>query len=170
MGGVTIQLRPAGPSDLDGVVAVFQACWTTSYAAVLPAALVAVTTPDRSRALWSRVLADAAPGEVMVAVDDRTIRGVTRWAVADTASSGWVHSLYVDPAAQGRGIGRQLLDAAERAIVSAGATSARLWVFAANAPSRAFYASCGWSPDGTTRVEDDFGEAEIAMAKELAPR
>lgn len=162
---VSIGLRPADHADLDGIVAVFQGCWTASYGAVLPPELVAAMTPARSRSLWSRVLAEAGPGEVIVAVGGSAILGVTRWAGGEI---GWVHSLYVDPAAQGLGIGRQLLGSAERAITAAGARVARLWVFAANAPSHAFYRSCGWTPDGTTRIEDEFGEPEIGMLKELS--
>lgn len=170
MSGATIELRPAGPADLDAVVAVFHGCWSTSYAAVLPAELVARMTPDRSRSLWTRVLADAAPGEVVVAVAGGTVAGVTRWSVADAASTGWVHSLYVNPTAQGHGIGRRLLTAAEQAIGSAGATTGRLWVFAANEPSLSFYSRSGWSADGTTRVEDEFGEPELGMTKALPAR
>lgn len=166
----TIRLRPAGHDDLDAVVTVFRSCWSTSYAPVMPPALVATMTPDRARSLWFRALREAAPGEIVVAVRDRVIVGVTRWAVPDTAAPGWVHSLYVDPASQGLGVGRLLLGAAEQAIAGGGASAARLWVFAANAPSRRFYEARGWSADGTTRVEAEFGEPEIGMAKELTGR
>lgn len=170
MTGATIELRAADHADIDDVVAVFQACWSTSYAAVLPSELVAAMTPKRSRSLWTRVLAEASPGEVIVAVTDGAIAGVTRWAVAGADSPGWVHSLYVDPTSQGLGVGRRLLGAAEEAITSAGVSAARLWVFAANEPSLAFYATCGWSPNGSTRVEDEFGEPEIGMTKVLKER
>lgn len=170
MRGDQISLRPAGRTDLDAVIAVFRACWSTSYASVLPPDLVAAMTPDRSRSLWTRVLDEADAGEVIVAETGGVIAGVTRWAVPDGESPGWVHSLYVDPVAQGLGIGRRLLSATEQAIVSAGAAAARLWVFEANGPSRSFYATCGWSPDGTTRVEDEFGEPEIGLTKALIER
>ena len=47
----------------------------------------------------------------------------------------------------------------------AGVTAGRLWVFAANSPSIAFYTAHGWAPDGSTRVEAEFGEPEIGLAK-----
>ena len=165
MASDSIVLRPAMATDLDAITGVFQACWSTSYAAVLPTHLVAAMSTERARTLWSRVLIEAAPGDVVVAVSDGDVAGVTRWEVAAGASHGWVHSLYVDPSAHGRGIGGRLLDAAETAIGRAGVTAGRLWVFAANSPSIAFYTAHGWAPDGSTRVEAEFGEPEIGLAK-----
>ena len=164
---MTVTLRDATPDDLDGVVAVFLGCWHVTYAETLPAATIAAMTTPGARALWSRVLGESAPGEVIVAVARRAdgpiaIAGVTRWA-----PSGWVHSLYVDPAAQGTGVGSQLLAEATRRIGRAGAATAHLWVFRDNAAGRRFYGRHGWSPDGTTRVEEEFGAPELRLTRPL---
>ena len=162
-----VTLRDARPDDLDGIVAVFLGCWHVTYAEALPAATVAAMTPAGARALWSRVLGEGAPGEVIVADARRAdggtaIAGVTRWS-----PSGWVHSLYVDPAAQGTGVGSQLLAEATRRIGLAGAATAHLWVFRDNAAGRRFYGRHGWSPDGTTRVEEEFGAPELRLTRPL---
>ena len=164
---VTVTLRDARPDDLDGIVAVFLGCWHVTYAETLPAATVAAMTTAGARALWSRVLGEGAPGEVIVArarrADGETaIAGVTRWS-----PSGWVHSLYVDPAAQGTGVGSLLLAEATRRIGRAGAATAHLWVFRDNAAGRRFYGRHGWSPDGTTRVEEEFGAPELRLTRPL---
>ena len=65
--------------------------------------------------------------------------------------AGYISSLYVSPKLQGGGVGRLLLAEAERELRDAGARTARLWVFAENAPSHAFYLRQGWQSDG--RVE-----------------
>ena len=46
----------------------------------------------------------------------------------------WLDSLYVDPRAQGRGVGSALLD-----LVKATRESFGLWVFVSNTPAREFY-------------------------------
>jgi serine-type D-Ala-D-Ala carboxypeptidase len=165
----TVTLRDARPDDLEGIVAVFLGCWHVTYAETLPAATVAAMTPAGAWALWSRVLGESAPGEVIVAevrhADGETaVAGVSRWA-----PSGWIHSLYVDPAAQGTGIGSLLLAESSRRIGRAGATTAHLWVFRDNSAGRRFYGRHGWSPDGTTRVEAEFGAPELRLTRLLEP-
>lgn len=173
MRSATTSIRDATRADADGVVAVFLGCWSVSYSTVLPTSLVEGMTRTRAEALWTRVLADAANGEVIVAEKAAIggdIVGVTRWAVEANESGrpdGAVHSLYVAPAAQGRGIGAMLLRAAIERLTDSGVETARLWVFRDNAPSIAFYRRSGWLPDGGTRVHVEFGEPEIRLAKVL---
>jgi len=77
-----------------------------------------------------------------------------------------VFSLYVDPDAQGGGVGRRLLG--KRMLVRGpGARGGDAWVFEANAPARTFYALHGWLPDGATRVEPDFGEPEVRLRRSV---
>lgn len=163
---MNIVLREASLDDLEQVVEVFLACWRGSYAAVLPEALVALMTDEQADVLWRRVLASTT-GTTVVAVADDRILGLTRYDAS--GPQGAVHSLYVSPEAQGLGLGTKLLDHATAAFLAAGQTGAELWVFAGNAPSIAFYGSRGWLPDGTTRVEEQFGEPELRLRKDLVP-
>jgi GNAT superfamily N-acetyltransferase len=162
-----IEIRAVEDGDLPGVVETFLACWRLSYGLVLPGELIAKMSDAGAQELWTRVLADAAPGEVVVATAEGSILGVSRIAVVDTR--GWLHSLYVHPAEQGRGVGGRLLAAAESALLLAGARDASLWVFRDNAPSLAFYRSHGWLTDGRERTESSFGEPELGLSKVLAP-
>lgn len=163
---MSVALRPATGSDLDAVVAVFLACWRESYAAQLPERLVASMTDAGATALWGAVL-ERPDRTVVVAVDDDRVTGVVGFA--PDGDVGTVHSLYVAPDAQGHGTGRALLDHAARQLARAGVREARLWVFADNAPSVRFYRGQGWAPDGTTRVEAEFGELELRLARSLEP-
>lgn len=153
---MSVTLRTATPADLDAIVQVFLGCWRTSYASVLPSELVESMTDGRARAMWQRALT-STDGVTIVAEVDGHVRGVTRH------SRDCVHSLYVDPAAQGQRLGTRLLDAAVASMRAGGATRLRLWVFADNAPSIAFYRSRGWLPDGTTRVQPEFGQRELRL-------
>ena len=62
--------------------------------------------------------------------------------------TGEVPAIYVDPAAVGTGIGRELFAEAAVALQEAGFTRATLWVLEANASARRFYEKAGWSWDG----------------------
>jgi GNAT superfamily N-acetyltransferase len=56
--------------------------------------------------------------------------------------------LYVDPAAQGAGVGSALLEHAVQALRAAGHAEAVLWVLEENGHARGFYEQRGWLPDG----------------------
>ncbi|HEY9408512.1 MAG TPA: GNAT family N-acetyltransferase [Jiangellaceae bacterium] len=163
--GDAVLVRAADPDDLAAIVAVFRQCWTQSYAVVLPKALIARLDEPASVELWRGVLDDSPRGSVLVAEDAGEVLGVTRFRTSGTA--GHVSSLYVAPSTQGRGVGRTLLTAAVAAMVDGGAVEATLWVFAANAPSRTFYTRMGWTPDGETRVQEQFGEPEVRLRRSL---
>lgn len=175
-------VRPAAPGDLDAVVATFLACWRVNYGAAFGPLLTSRMDHARGRALWEKVFAEQATtaGEktvtlVAVAAEHGTaagqtcgpsIGGVTRFERIDHQTAE-VHSLYVSPQVQGAGLGRLLLTAACERACDLGATQARLWVFANNEPSLGFYRSQGWSPDGTKRVQPEFGEPEVRLRRTL---
>lgn len=164
------RFRPATMNDLEDIVAVFLLCWRESYPAVLPQRLVDAMTDQEASDLWTRVLRESQPGDVIVAESAQappaTVLGVARIAVG-TAGQGSVHSLYVSPRAQGMGVGSQLLSTACDALSASRVEAAGLWVFQDNAPSIAFYRHHGWLPDGQTRVQEAFGEPEIRLSKTL---
>ncbi|MFJ2504254.1 GNAT family N-acetyltransferase [Microbacterium sp. NPDC087592] len=165
---MSLQVRPATPDDLSGVLEVFLACWRESYRGVLRDAAIDAMTDERAEALWRRVLADPV-GVVLVAERDGEIVGITRYAATPGDGDrvdGAVHSLYVSPRAHGGGIGGALLARASAELQDAGAEAATLWVFAANLPSIGFYESKGWRPDGATRTQPEFGEPEQRMRRE----
>ena len=157
-------LRDAEPADLDAIVRVFLECFRVTYAARLPSRLVRSMSDDEARTLWSRAL--TTPGrEVVVAQVDDEVCGVVGFA-AD-GEQGWVNSLYVAPDAQGHGLGSTLLGYAVDRLQEAGCHRAYLWVFADNEPSVRFYGRHCWTPDGATRVEEEFGENEIRLSRSL---
>jgi GNAT superfamily N-acetyltransferase len=68
-------------------------------------------------------------------------------------AGGELAALYVEPAAQGAGVGELMLRHAEDALRAAGIAEAHLWVFEANGHGRAFYERRGWELDPGGRSE-----------------
>lgn len=130
--------------------------WRAAYRGLVPDAFLddlAVTAEltaartamaqDPDRALHVAVVSGAVVGIAAAGPprdDDLDPSGVTE-----------LGALYVLPDHWGRGIGRALLEA-----VLARLPRPRqvLWVLEDNERSRAFYASCGFVPDGHRKVED----------------
>ncbi|MFN8520169.1 MAG: GNAT family N-acetyltransferase [Chloroflexota bacterium] len=162
-------VREATAADVDAVVALFLRCWRESYAEVLPPTAIEVFDEAGAVELWRRALVTPRPGtRGVVAVEGDRVVGIARMGRdPDEPDAGHVFSLYVDPRAQGGGVGRRLLDEAVAWLGSAGVTTATLWVFEANRRARSFYALGGWLPDGGTRVEPEFGEPEVRLRRTL---
>ena len=89
------------------------------------------------------------------------LAGFSYYAPAAMTDRSWyLYWLAVDPARQGQGVGKELLDRAEAAIRSAGG---RLLVIETSGlahyePARRFYAKCGYRSDG--RVVDFYADGD----------
>ena len=64
-----------------------------------------------------------------------------------------LNGLAVDPAVQGRGVGRALLRAAQEETLRRGARKLTLRVLSTNTTARRLYASCGFVEEGLLRAE-----------------
>jgi len=130
-------------------------------------------TQDDARALaelevraWRWAYVDFVAEEDMITVADRVERWEGRSAegafvaevegrvvgVVQVDDEGALRGLYVEPAAQGAGLGAALHDFALDELRRRGVEAATLWVFEANGHARGFYERRGWAPDGATGV------------------
>jgi phosphinothricin acetyltransferase len=103
---------------------------------------------------WSRFDAGKLPGQRLVAIDDgRVVGWVAASAVSDRCAYAGVveHSVYVDPAAGGRGVGRALLAALIASTEAAGIWTIQSGVFPENEASLALHRSAGFRVVGTRR-------------------
>ena len=114
------------------------------------------------------------PEDVLMAVLDGAVVGYVKLGrPTELASSRHVVAIWglaVDPAAQGRGVGRALLEAAAREAANRGARRLTLRVLAPNAPARALYAACGFVVEGVLRGEFHLGGRDVddvLMAREV---
>jgi L-amino acid N-acyltransferase YncA len=101
---------------------------------------------------WEAFDAGKLPGHRWVAVDgDRVLGWVAVSPVSDRCVYAGVveHSVYVDPAAQGRGVGRALLAALVASTEAAGIWTIQSGVFPENAASLALHRAAGFRVVGT---------------------
>lgn len=77
-----------------------------------------------------------------------------------------IPAIYVEPGLHRSGVGTALLDAALVALEAAGWQRVTLWVVAANAPARAFYARFGFRPDGASQAVEALGASLDRLVRE----
>lgn len=123
-----VELRPASEEDLASIAEVHLAARAGAGGAFPPG----VHSDAEARA-WVAGW-DLSAYDVWVAVLDGRVVGYTR------ATPTWLDDLYVLPDAQGRGIGRALLER----VLALHPDGIGLWVFESNRPARDFYARHGF--------------------------
>lgn len=137
-----LTVRPMTPGDADRVLAIYQAGLDTGHASFETAAPT-----------WSAFDAGRLPGHRFVAVDPDD--HVVGWIAVSPTSARAVyagvveHSVYVDPAARGRGAGRLLLDALISSTEAAGIWTIQSGVFPENTASITLHERAGFRIIGT---------------------
>jgi phosphinothricin acetyltransferase len=102
---------------------------------------------------WEQFDAAKLPDQRLVALDSEG--HVVGWAAASTVSDRCVyagvveHSVYVDPAAQGAGVGRLLLDSLIASTEAAGIWTIQAGIFPENVASLALHNAAGFRAAGT---------------------
>jgi GNAT superfamily N-acetyltransferase len=127
-------IRPATPADAPAIAAAQARAWRHAYADIVEPERMPTAQQQAPRfAEYIR-----AGGEVLVFDQNGRVAGFA------ALSGGELQAIYVDPPAQGAGVGSALLRAAEDALRAAGHEEAFLWTFEANGLARAFYERHGW--------------------------
>jgi GNAT superfamily N-acetyltransferase len=139
-----LEIRAATPADAGAIAEVHVASWRSAYHGIVPDDWLAKLDVPRRTEQWEKLLG----GTIVLVADDGGVVGF----VAAHADTGEIAALYLAPDRMRAGIGTQLLDAVHDRLRAAGRTRARLWVFTANQPARAFYAAHGYAHDGTTDI------------------
>ncbi|MFF5232431.1 GNAT family N-acetyltransferase [Dactylosporangium sp. NPDC000521] len=137
----TPAVRAMTPADAGPVLAIYQAGLDGGNASFEH------TAPD-----WAAFDASRLPEHRFVAVDAAGV--VLGWVAVTRVSARAVyagvveHSVYVDPAAQGRGVGRALLDALVTSTEAAGIWTIQSGVFPENTGSLALHHAAGFRTVG----------------------
>ena len=137
-------VRPARTDEAEVLLAIQRDAAVAAYGHIFPAERFPFPD-DGVRAQWDERLADAG---VEVIVAERAGNPVGVIACAPES----LEALYVQPRAQGEGVGSLLHDEALARRRSRGDAFCRLWTLEENRAGRCFYERRGWRLDGRTRV------------------
>lgn len=154
-------IRRATVDDAEPIARVHVASVRHAYAGLVDDAYLAGLDVDARAAWWRDLLESPGAGTtVWVAEEESGTVGFLSLGPSGDEDADrrtmQVHTLYLEPAAWGRGIARELMRTA-LADVPEGAP-VTLWVPAANDRARHFYRRNGFTADGVERVEDVDGE------------
>ncbi|MCZ2526543.1 GNAT family N-acetyltransferase [Streptomyces sp. HB2AG] len=138
-----VRVVPMRPEHAGQVLAVYRAGIDEGHA-----------TFETSAPTWEAFDAAKLPDHRFVALDDAPEEQVLGWVAASKVSdrrayAGVVeHSVYVSPAARGRGVGRALLEALIASTEAAGVWTVQSGVFPENTASLALHEAAGFRTIG----------------------
>jgi len=136
-----VNVRPMREDDAEAVLAIYQAGMDGGQASF-----------EHTAPSWAVFDAGKLPEHRFVAVD--AANAVLGWVAVSAVSSRCVyagvveHSVYVAPSAQGRGVGRRLLDALIASTEAAGIWTIQSGVFPENTASLALHHAAGFRTVG----------------------
>ncbi|MEA2340427.1 MAG: hypothetical protein QOG11_504 [Solirubrobacteraceae bacterium] len=140
--------RRATLADARAIAELQLRSWQRDYADVVPGEILAGQTVERRLERWTELL---GAGVASVFAFDQPGVGVVGVAAFGPMRGqhaedgvGELYALYVDPFAQGAGVGTALLARAIEELRTAGHPEATLWVFRDNGRARRFYEEHGW--------------------------
>jgi ribosomal protein S18 acetylase RimI-like enzyme len=159
---MAVELRDARRGDEPAVAELHVRSWQEAYRGLMPDEFLDRLDPrDRAERYGFESSEKGAPTTVLAIVggEERFAGFVTFGASrdGDLPDHGEIAALYVDPDRYGGGIGRLLMAEARRRLIDLEYTEAFLWVLQGNDRARGFYESEGWSPDGSSRIEEPYG-------------
>jgi ribosomal protein S18 acetylase RimI-like enzyme len=163
-------VRPARPPDAAGLAEVQVRAWWAAYGDYVDHELLAEHPVAARTARWREVLAGGASRTDVAEVAGRVAGFVSVGDVQHAAPEpglGELLALYVDPPAQGAGVGRALLRAGEERLRALGYDRAVLCVFVRNERARAFYAAHGWRQEEPEVIVDDRWSPEVRYRRTL---
>lgn len=154
-----MNVRPARPEDARRMAEIHVETWRATYPGMMPQEVLDGLSVDDRERNWQEWIPHPETTAFVAELDGEIVGFVGVGPSWSNPGIGEIYSIYVTPAAQGRGAGRALIDAGVRAL-SERWDEATLWVATENPRARRFYERYGWEVDGE-RVDDSIPGASV---------
>ena len=148
-------LRLARIEDAETIATIHVWAWRVAYEGIVPAQYLASLSVQERANLWRRVISEHH-GTVLLAVTPHGEVGFISFGPSrdrDGKEKAEIYAIYVLPEFWKQGIGRELLDEAERRVEDNNFIAVTLWVLQKNALARRFYEARGFRLDAARKEE-----------------
>ena len=159
-----VRVRPAVGDDAAEIARIQVDTWRTAYPSLLPEPVLAGLSAEQGARVWREAITKppSPRHHVLVAVEGDWRVGFVAFGPADDVepddpepnTTVAIAPMLVEPRWGRRGHGSRLLAATVAHARADGMTRAIVWILEGDMPSREFYLSAGWAPDGLVRALD----------------
>ncbi len=151
-----IEVRVAGPADGEALGEIHAAGWAAAYAGFFAPEFAARNVEDR-RVRWHKRIADGEGTILLAEFDGRPL--ALSWYLPSRMRDGLgeINGFYGHPDGWGSGVAPALMTETLSRLQTEGFSRVHLWTLRDTPRSRRFYAKCGFTETGATRLLD-FGD------------
>jgi GNAT superfamily N-acetyltransferase len=164
-------------ADAEAAGAIHVRAWQVGYRGLMPDEFLDGLDEAARQRQWAEQLASGPPEGacwLVVEDDDGAVAGICAVGPAhddegQSTGDGELYMINLRPERWGRGLGRQLLEAATDWLRSAGWTEAVLWMAEGNERAARLYEGNGWALDGARKTAPAWGVmvAEVRYRRSL---
>jgi GNAT superfamily N-acetyltransferase len=151
-----MDLLRAQPDDAPRLAKIHVDSWQSAYHGIVPDAYLRGFTYQKREAAFRHAIESGEEETYLLNKDGRDIGiltlGQCRDADLDSATIGEIWGIYISPDHWRHGVGRLLVQEAERLLHTRGCLEIVLWVLERNMEARYFYEAMGYHQDGATKV------------------
>jgi RimJ/RimL family protein N-acetyltransferase len=166
-----IRLRDAEPSDAATIAQINADGWRAAYRGIVhDERLGSLPVDEWEREIASNLAGLSADSFSLVAELEGKLAG-SCFVVAPGRDDDLgdevaeLVAIYVRPARWRRGVGGELMRAAEERVAERGYREISLWTFSENERALAFYEALGWARDGTEQLHPIAGVPAVRLRK-----
>jgi ribosomal protein S18 acetylase RimI-like enzyme len=164
-------LRLATIEDAETIATIHVCAWRFAYEGIVPAQYLASLCVQERANLWQRVISEQH-GSVLLALAPHGEVGFISFGPSrdnDGKEKAEIYAIYVLPEFWNQGIGRELLEAAERSVEARKFIAVTIWVLEKNTLARRFYEARGFRLDAAQKEETIGGLllAEVRYEKRM---
>jgi GNAT superfamily N-acetyltransferase len=142
-------LRIATLADVPGIARVHVDSWRTTYAGLMPDSILANISLEKRTLNMERIIRSQPENAITYVVEESGAIvgfaqcGPNRDLEIDGAYHGELYGIYLLAEWQGKGLGKQLVQAVARFLLSHQVESMIVWALASNRPACSFYEALG---------------------------
>lgn len=154
---MSLSIRSAELKDVNEIAMIHVETWKKSYRGILPQQLLDSLILEDKIKKWQLWLNDESESKhfIVGCVDD-IIMGFGSFCVLGD-NIGEVEMLYVHPDAQGKHLGKNIMDQGLNFLRKAGCSKAILWVLRDNKKAQGFYEHNGWVKNTASKIKEKNG-------------
>ena len=150
-----MNIRRAQENDAPLLAKVHVDSWQAAYRGLVPDSSLQGFTYQWREEYFRQSLATNAEETYLVEVDEEVVGFLTLGAARDpdldVSRTGEIWGIYISPDYWRKGVGKRLVEEAERILKSRGYENAVLWVLEGNQQARWFCKAMGFSLDGESK-------------------
>jgi ribosomal protein S18 acetylase RimI-like enzyme len=151
-----LKLRRAQANDAPKLAQVHVDSWQAAYRGVVPDSFLQGFTYQRRERAFRNALEENSEETYLLEENDVAVAiltiGPSRDTDLDVSVIGELWGIYIAPSHWRRGIGRTLVEEAERMLKARGFREIVLWVLEGNRSARDFYEAMGFHLDGASKI------------------